>query len=121
MNSVQLPETYTFEEGSTIPLTYTTAGWGLVSVLGVQLPTSSDPVPLPPRNEPFLVWGGSSSVGAFGTRRSEILTPSQLNTSLLVIQQAAAAGYTVITTASAANHEYVASLGATHVFDYHDC
>ncbi|GFF25502.1 zinc-binding alcohol dehydrogenase domain-containing protein cipB [Aspergillus udagawae] len=34
------------------------------------------------------------------------------------IQLAAAAGYEVVTTASAKNFEYVRSLGASHVFDY---
>jgi NADPH:quinone reductase-like Zn-dependent oxidoreductase len=47
-----------------------------------------------------LIWGGASSVGA------------------CAIQLAAASGATVLTTASPANHDFVKSLGADHVFDY---
>lgn len=50
----------------------------------------------------YLVWGGSSSVGA------------------IAIQLAKYMGYTVISTASPHNHELVRSLGAAAVFDYHD-
>jgi NADPH:quinone reductase-like Zn-dependent oxidoreductase len=38
----------------------------------------------------------------------------------LLIQIAAARGYTVIASASKKNHEYTLSLGANHVVDYHD-
>lgn len=65
--SPQLPQSYTFEEGATVPLAYTTAGAGVVAALKVNLPALDGPIPVKPRNEPFLVWGGSSSVGAFGT------------------------------------------------------
>ncbi|TDL20447.1 GroES-like protein [Rickenella mellea] len=102
VRTVKLPESYTFEEGSTIPLTYTTAGAGLVHALKVTLPTADGNIPLNARNEPLLVWGGSSSVGSYA------------------IQLANLAGYDVITTASKANHDYVKSLGAKHVFDYRD-
>ena len=37
-----------------------------------------------------------------------------------MIQLAVAAGLEVVTTASAANHDLVRSLGASQVFDYHD-
>ncbi|BDD60283.1 hypothetical protein MAP00_005421 [Monascus purpureus] len=54
-----------------------------------------------PTGSTLLVWGGASSVGSNA------------------IQLAAAAGYGVVTTASAKNFEYVKKLGATEAFDYH--
>ncbi|KZO93630.1 GroES-like protein [Calocera viscosa TUFC12733] len=100
--TVKLPSSYTFEEGSTIPLAYVTAGAGLEAALDVVLPAPPADIPAASKNEPLLVWGGSSSVGAF------------------VIQLAKAAGYTVLSTASPRNHAYVKSLGASAVFDYND-
>ncbi|TDL20446.1 GroES-like protein [Rickenella mellea] len=100
--TVKLPDSYTFEEGSTIPLTFTTAGAGVMHGLKITLPSPGDVLPLKPRGEPLLVWGGSSSVGSYA------------------IQLASLAGFEVIATASKAHHDYVKSLGAQHVFDYHD-
>ncbi|EJD44932.1 GroES-like protein [Auricularia subglabra TFB-10046 SS5] len=93
-HTAHLPEKYTFEQGATIPLGFVTAAAGLADGLNVDLAT---PIT---SGEPLLVWGGSSSVGAFG------------------IQLAVHAGYRVIATASPANHAYVKSLGASEVFDY---
>ncbi|EJD44942.1 GroES-like protein [Auricularia subglabra TFB-10046 SS5] len=90
-----LPESYSYEQGATIPQAFITAACGLVH--GLKIPLAVD---APPNGEPFLVWGGSSSCGAFA------------------VQLAKHAGYTVISTASPANHAYVKSLGATYVFDY---
>ncbi|KAJ2974179.1 hypothetical protein NQ176_g6194 [Zarea fungicola] len=53
-----------------------------------------------PNGETVVVWGGSTSVGGNA------------------IQLAVAAGYSVVTTASPRNFDYVKSLGASHVFDY---
>ncbi|KEF59740.1 uncharacterized protein A1O9_04586 [Exophiala aquamarina CBS 119918] len=50
----------------------------------------------------LLLWGGSSSVGSS------------------VIQLAVASGYRVIATASPSNYDYVKSLGASLVLDYHN-
>ncbi|KZT55729.1 GroES-like protein [Calocera cornea HHB12733] len=100
--TVKLPESYTFEQGATIPLAFVTAGAGLEAALGVRLPAPPADLPAANKGEPLLVWGGSSSVGAF------------------TIQLAKASGYTVISTASPKNHAYVKSLGASDVFDYHD-
>ena len=52
--------------------------------------------------EYFLVWGASTTVGQFA------------------VQLATQAGYKVIGTASAKNHELITSLGAVGVVDYHD-
>ncbi|KZV99414.1 GroES-like protein [Exidia glandulosa HHB12029] len=95
--TAHLPERYTYEQGATIPLGFITAACGLINPLGVKLLVDG-----PSKNESLLVWGGSSSCGAFA------------------IQLAKAAGYTVFSTASPVNHDYVLSLGASAVFDYHD-
>jgi NADPH:quinone reductase-like Zn-dependent oxidoreductase len=50
---------------------------------------------------PFSSWAGSASVGSNA------------------IQLAIAAGHEVITTASSKNFDYVRTLGAVEVFDYH--
>ncbi|KZO93631.1 GroES-like protein [Calocera viscosa TUFC12733] len=100
--TVKLPSSYTFEEGSTIPLAYVTAGAGLEAALDIVLPAPPADIPAASKNQPLLVWGGSSSVGAF------------------VIQLAKAAGYTVLSTSSPRNHAYVKSLGASAVLDYND-
>ena len=56
----------------------------------------------PREREVVVVWGGSTSVG------------------MNAVQLATAAGYDVVSTASAANAETVKGLGATHVYDYRD-
>ncbi|KZS95260.1 GroES-like protein [Sistotremastrum niveocremeum HHB9708] len=100
--TVKLPEKYSFEAGSTIPLAYITAAAGIADVFGIDLPSPKNPNVPSYAGEPFLVWGGSGSVGAYA------------------VQLAHSLGFTVISTASPANHEYVKSLGAKYVFDYRD-
>lgn len=59
-------------------------------------------MPLKKNGRSILVWGGSSSVGAYA------------------IQLASLGGFKVVATASPANFDYVRSLGADVVVDYHD-
>lgn len=94
-----VPEGMGSESAVVLPLAVTTASAGLFNpdLLGLQLPTH------PARastGEVLLVWGGAGSVGS------------------AAIQLAVAAGYTVITTASAKNFDHVKRLGASEVFDY---
>jgi len=81
-----------------LPLGLSTAACGLFQrdLLGLRLPTCHPQ----PTGQTVLVWGGSTSVGSNA------------------IQLAAAAGYDVLTTASAHNHDYVKRLGASQAFDY---
>ena len=71
--------------------------------LGLPLPTlplkSMPPVD---RSRKVLVWSGATSVGQYA------------------VQFARAAGAYVITTSSPKNNEFLTSLGASEVFDYHD-
>ncbi|EJT98746.1 GroES-like protein [Dacryopinax primogenitus] len=101
--TIGIPESYSFDEAVTIPLAYWTAALGIFPSLQVPIPLSTSGLVSPTvTDQTFLVWGGSSSVGA------------------LAVQLAAIAGFKVIATASPRNFEYVKSLGADHVLDYHD-
>ncbi|KAJ7244631.1 chaperonin 10-like protein [Mycena haematopus] len=99
----KIPKYLGYEEASSIPLAYSTAVGAVFSDLKVPIPPAGSSLPLPPNGEvPVLVWGGSSSVGAFA------------------IQLLHLTGYKVVATASPSNTEYVKSFGADIVIDYHD-
>ncbi|KAG8165299.1 hypothetical protein KVR01_005574 [Diaporthe batatas] len=106
----KIPDDIPFEQAAVLPLSISTAAAGLFlkETLGL-------PIPKPPssssiwgakgagkKKETVLLWGGSSSVGSS------------------VVQLAVAAGYDVIATASPSNYDYVKSLGAELVVDYHN-
>lgn len=93
-----IPDSLPLENASVLPSSISTAATALFVELKLPLP-SLDPKPIGKR---ILVWGGSSSVGCSMT------------------QLAVAAGLEVVTTASAANHDLLRTLGASHVFDYND-
>ncbi|KAL8286378.1 hypothetical protein RQP46_004395 [Phenoliferia psychrophenolica] len=99
----KIPHDLSFEEASSIPLAFATAVGGVFGDLKVPIPSAGSKLPLPSNGLPaILVWGGSSSVGAYA------------------IQLAKLSGHKVVATASPANFEYVKSLGADVVVDYHD-
>jgi len=92
------PDDLSYQQAAVLPLGLSTAACGLFQrdLLGLRLPTCHPQ----PTGQTVLVWGGSTSVGSNA------------------IQLAAAAGYDVLTTASAHNHDYVKRLGASQAFDY---
>ncbi|KIL88722.1 hypothetical protein FAVG1_07970 [Fusarium avenaceum] len=94
----KIPDDLSFEQAAVLPLSLATASWALFgdATLKMRYPSLTPEA----NGETVLIWGGASSVGGSA------------------IQLAKAAGYEVITTASAKNHDYVKSLGADHVFDY---
>lgn len=96
--SAPIPESLPFEQAAVIPLGVSTAACGLFqkSHLGLRHPTLSPEE----TGQVVLIWGGASSVGCNA------------------IQLARAAGYEVLTTASAKNAAYLKGLGAGVVFDY---
>ncbi|KAJ4322138.1 hypothetical protein N0V84_004973 [Fusarium piperis] len=98
---MRVPDFMSFEEAATVGLGAITVGQGLYQkALQLDLPvTGSDVVK---KDIPVLIYGGSSATGALG------------------IQYAKQSGYTVITTCSPANFDYVKSLGADIVVDYSD-
>ncbi|CAF1649675.1 unnamed protein product, partial [Adineta ricciae] len=83
------------EAASTIPLASITAALCLFHEMNLPFPPATAQVPV-------LIWAGSTSVGQYA------------------IQLAKAAGCYVITTASAARHDYLKELGADVCFDYKD-
>ncbi|KAI9810550.1 MAG: hypothetical protein M1827_006223 [Pycnora praestabilis] len=93
-----IPSSLSYESACVLPLGLSTAACGLFmkDFLALEYPTLSPK----PTGKTLLVWGGSTSVGSNA------------------IQLAVAAGYSVITTASPKNFDYVRRLGATQVFDY---
>ncbi|KAH8700255.1 zinc-binding oxidoreductase [Talaromyces proteolyticus] len=97
-----IPDETPYEQASVIPLTLTTATYGLfhAEFLGLDLPTV--PARANPNGRAVIITGGASSVGSNA------------------VQLAVAAGYEVYSTCSPKNFEYVLGLGATRVFDYHN-
>ncbi len=94
----KIPDNLPFAEAVVLPLALSTSMVALFELLQLALPSTESRS----TGKSVLVWGGSSSIGS------------------IAIQLVAAAGYKVITTASAKNHEYVKALGATAVFDHSD-
>lgn len=96
-----LPAAVAFEEAAVLPLAISTAAAGLFEKdqLGLDYSRLGNAAP---RDEVVVIWGGATAVGGNA------------------IQLARAAGYRVVTTASAKNHEQMRRLGAEAVFDYHD-
>jgi NADPH:quinone reductase-like Zn-dependent oxidoreductase len=97
-----LPDSVTFEAACVLPLCLATAAAGLYSSDYLGLPPPSAEQQASQKQKTILIWGGSSVVGS------------------CAIQLCAAAGLTVLTTASPNNFDYVKSLGATQVFDRAD-
>lgn len=99
-----IPASMSFQDAAVFPWGVGTAVGGLFEkeYLGLELPAF--PTREPPKGDKkkVLIWGGATSVGSNA------------------IQLAVAAGYEVVSTASPHNFEYVKSLGASKVFDYHD-
>jgi NADPH:quinone reductase-like Zn-dependent oxidoreductase len=94
----RVPNHIPLSQAVVLPLGLSTSITGLFDVLKLNSPS------LETKNngKTVLIWGGSSSMAS------------------VAIQLAAAAGYKVVTTASARNHEYAKNLGASEVFDYTD-
>lgn len=92
---IKIPDNLSFEEAATLGVGVTSIGQGLYQSLGLPLPgkPSSD-------GEYILIYGGSTATGG------------------LAIQYAKLSGFTVVTTCSPHNFEYVKSLGADAAFNY---
>ncbi|KAJ6474392.1 hypothetical protein C8R47DRAFT_1294029 [Mycena vitilis] len=90
------------DAAATIPDNFITAFYTIFDQLALPIPTSFLAATPPPIHEtPILVYGAGATAGQYA------------------VQLLRAAGYNNISaTASPAHHEYLRSLGATHVFDY---
>jgi NADPH:quinone reductase-like Zn-dependent oxidoreductase len=87
---VRMPDNLSFEEAAALVIPGTTAHEGIIERLDLQ------------PQETILVTAAAGGVGS------------------AALQIAASVGAKVIGVASAVNHDYVRSLGASDVFDYHD-
>ncbi|KAK0115321.1 hypothetical protein ONS96_013780 [Cadophora gregata f. sp. sojae] len=98
--TLRIPPNMSFEDAATTPCGLVTVGLGFYRHL--ELPFLTYPVESKTAGPFILIYGGSSATGS------------------LAIQFAKLSGLTVITTASPRNFDFVKSLGADHVFDYHN-
>lgn len=93
-----IPDSMSFEQAATMPLSISTAAAAFYQKAHFGLPyPSKDPKP---SNKTILIWGATSSVGS------------------TAIQLARASGLTVFGTASSRHHALTKELGAEKVFDY---
>lgn len=92
---IQLPDSFSFEQGAVFPVTFLTGMSGFWKV-GVPLTTRYKPED----KQCVLVWGAGSAVGASAVQVAKVL------------------GFRVYATASGHNHEAIKKLGADVVFDY---
>ncbi|EOA88337.1 uncharacterized protein SETTUDRAFT_168286 [Exserohilum turcica Et28A] len=99
----EIPDELSFEDAATLAVGIMTCGQSLYQLLKLPLPTIT-PEDRPSSKKPraIFIYGGSTASGIFG------------------IQFAKLSGLVVLTTASPHNFEYLRSLGADAVFDYHD-
>jgi NADPH:quinone reductase-like Zn-dependent oxidoreductase len=93
---IKTPGNISDEEAATLGISIATVGQGLYRTLQLPLPTEPST-----KGEWILIYGGSTATGIFG------------------IQFAKLSGFKVVTTASPHNFDYLKSLGADAVFDYH--
>lgn len=94
---IKIPENLSFEEAATLGIGITTVGQVLYQSLQLPLPSTTHPAT---SKGTILIYAGSTATGS------------------LAIQFAKLSGFTVITTCSPRNFEYVKSLGAQETFDY---
>ncbi|HEY4124880.1 MAG TPA: zinc-binding alcohol dehydrogenase family protein [Rhizomicrobium sp.] len=97
--TTNIPDTLSYEDACVVPLAAMTAACALFQKDALALPLPA--MDTRPRNEWVLITGGATSVGCNA------------------IQLAKGAGYNVVTTSSPKNFDYLKSLGADLVFDYH--
>ncbi|ERT01452.1 hypothetical protein HMPREF1624_02701 [Sporothrix schenckii ATCC 58251] len=95
--AIKIPDSLSDEDAASLPVAVTTVGQGLYQ--GLKLAPPEKPLTTP---ENILIYGGAAVTGILG------------------IQYAKLSGYRVLTAASTKNAEYLKSLGADVVVDYHD-
>lgn len=96
--TLPLPDSISFEEGSTFPMSYATSAVAIFENLG--LPRPSEPVK--PQESGFLIWSASTSIAT------------------AAIQLAKNLGFKIFATASPKNHAYLKTLGVSELVDYRD-
>ena len=118
---IKLPDTLSFEEASTLPLGVATVMQGLYQKgLKLKLPDE----PSTNTENPFvLIYGGATATGALVIQYARLYVRDGFIFSqsyILGTYQLRRSGYSVLTTCSPQNFEYVKSLGASEAFNYKD-
>ncbi|RSL75128.1 hypothetical protein CEP51_011154 [Fusarium floridanum] len=107
-HAMPLPDGISWNQAATLPVSTEVAlsAWDAMGIprLGEATERNNQG-----KREVLLVWGASSSVGTMGVQSARLLR-----------EEPGSSFAAVYATASAANHEYVRSLGADRVFDYKD-
>lgn len=119
-----------FEDAATIGVAILSTGQALYMNLNLPLPTEPSKTPFP-----ILIYGGSTTCGAMAIQFAKLYVPSlncvpprishdfhskgQSNPKIQDSTNKIRSGLTVITACSPSNFDYVKSLGADAVFDYH--
>ncbi|KAJ3499199.1 hypothetical protein NLG97_g517 [Lecanicillium saksenae] len=96
--TAKIPDHLSFEEASTLGVGITTCGQALYQLLSLPLPPADASEP----QQTILIGGGSTATAVLG------------------IQYAKLSGLRVIATASSYNFDYLKSLGADVLLDYHE-
>lgn len=101
---LQVPSGFTLQQVVAVPENFTTVFHAVTNDLGLELPWPRPPDWSPPHESAdILIWGGASSVGQYALQILKYY------------------GYrNVVTAASKSHSQYLASLGARHVYDYRD-
>ncbi|KAF8955135.1 chaperonin 10-like protein [Flammula alnicola] len=98
----KIPHSLSLEQAATIPDNFVTTFYALFLRLGLPVPSKFPDTDPPLSMSPILIYGAGSTTGQYA------------------IQHLHLAGYrNIIATASQHHHDYLRSLGATNVFDYH--
>lgn len=98
----QIPDSLSLEEAATIPDNFVTTFYALFLRLGLPVPSKFPDTGPPLSKTPILIYGAGTTAGQYAVKHLHL------------------AGYkNIITTASQKHHDFLRSLGATHVFDYH--
>jgi NADPH:quinone reductase-like Zn-dependent oxidoreductase len=98
----KIPNSLPLEQAATIPDNFVTTFYALFHRLGLPVPSKFPDTDPPLATTPILIYGAGSTTGQYA------------------IQHLRLAGYkNIIATASPIHHDYLRSLGAAHVFDYH--
>jgi NADPH:quinone reductase-like Zn-dependent oxidoreductase len=93
----EIPENISYQEAAVVPLAFATAVQAIYQRLGLPEPRTPDQ-----RATPFIVNGGTSSVGKYAVQLGKL------------------SGLFVIATGSKKNHDLLKSLGANATVDYKD-
>ncbi|KAF8216947.1 hypothetical protein K438DRAFT_1748085 [Mycena galopus ATCC 62051] len=98
----KVPDNLALDAAATVPDNLVTAFYTLFDQLSLPMPSSFPATSPPPNHDTaVLIYGAGSTTGQY------------------TIQLLHAAGYTnIVATASAKHHQFLRSLGATHVLDY---